>query len=256
MAGVSDQTKLHRFTTRLDGKPFTILTPRPSQSSNFATNYFHETWHIISDVSGARFLSEVFWWLSYHRAENTVVVIDEAKLAPSPFDADPSSPIAVFNTDTTHLSRAATGELRNIIRRKPKSEGTVKVSNHSFTELAKPTNFDLVNHWEKRERQFHLTDRVNGIIRVAANRERLRWWSQWVYGLGNRWYRGSDHRYLEGNRWEHPQGEVQIFRSFTAMVNDALKLRATMFPDSMHRQLNDDERRLLYEALPDDHADR
>ena len=40
--------KVHRRSVWLDRLEYTILSPRPTEEARFATNYFHETWHVIT----------------------------------------------------------------------------------------------------------------------------------------------------------------------------------------------------------------
>jgi len=238
--------------------PLSGMTPRPALKILFATNNYHQTWHILSDSSGGQFLAKVFWWLSYQRAPNSLVAIAGDALVPNPFDADPSSPIAIFNADTTHLSRAATDDLRTVLRRKPSSEGSVRVTTPSLRQHVEGrTEASMSEHWKLRSKQFQLTDRVNGVLRVTASAEQLRWWAILLSDLGSTFYRGSNHTYLSESRLERwPQGEVQIFRSFTAMVKDAVLLREEMFPGTAHRELIETEREAVHKALPKGHIDR
>lgn len=258
MAGVSPHLKLHRFRTALDGKTYTVMTPRPALKSRFANNLFHGTRHILTDATGARFLSRIFWWLSYQRTPNSIVAITGEHLSPSPFVGDPPSPIAIFNSDLTHLSRAATDQLRTNLRRPPRSEGTVRVSTPSLQEHATGRDEQLMaEHWQTRSHDFSLTDRTNGVVRVTANPDLLRWWSIWLNDLGSAYYSGADHRYLSGTQADrYPEGEVQIFRHFDAMVRDAVALREQLFPGTAHRELTDDERHTVLAQLPKAHADR
>ena len=45
--------KVHRRSVWLDRLEYTILSPRPTEEARFATNYFHETWHVITSQRGA-----------------------------------------------------------------------------------------------------------------------------------------------------------------------------------------------------------
>ena len=115
----------------------------------------------------------------------------------------------------------------------------------------------MAEHWEDRRTDFLLTDKTNGIIRVAAPVDTLRWWAIWLADLGSAYYRGTDHRYLSttfGSRF--PEAEVQVFRWFTPMVNDAVTIREKMFPGASNRELLDHERPAIHDSLPKNHADR
>ena len=53
--------KLHLHLCDLGGETFHVVTLRPDTDVCFSTNYFHETWHILSDVQGARALARLMW---------------------------------------------------------------------------------------------------------------------------------------------------------------------------------------------------
>lgn len=46
--------KLHRRVVRLRDRDQTVLTLRPVAQARFSINYFHDTWHVLSDGHGAR----------------------------------------------------------------------------------------------------------------------------------------------------------------------------------------------------------
>ncbi|CPZ84566.1 Hypothetical protein ERS075662_02146 [Mycobacteroides abscessus] len=68
--------KLHRHSVVLDARPYTIITLRAGAHVRFSTNNFHETWHVISDESGAKTLARLLWGLAYQRLPGTLVLID------------------------------------------------------------------------------------------------------------------------------------------------------------------------------------
>ena len=82
--------KTHSRTLDLDGLSYTILSPRPAAEARFATNRYHETWHVITDISGAQLLARLCWAMAFQRHARTITVIDQSFLLPNPFDADPS----------------------------------------------------------------------------------------------------------------------------------------------------------------------
>lgn len=93
------RTKVHRRAIVLDATAYTVLTPRLGTAERFATNRHHGTWHILSDVGGARLLGKLMWAMAFQRHADTILLIDGPLLVENPFDADPSSPIVIVNTD-------------------------------------------------------------------------------------------------------------------------------------------------------------
>jgi len=43
----------------LDGRRYTVVVPRLGMDCRFSTNYFHCTWHVLSDWHGARLLGRL-----------------------------------------------------------------------------------------------------------------------------------------------------------------------------------------------------
>ena len=53
------------------GRDHTAMTLRPVAQARFSTNYFHETWHLLSDGHGAQVLARLLWGLSYQARPGT-----------------------------------------------------------------------------------------------------------------------------------------------------------------------------------------
>jgi hypothetical protein len=58
---------VHRHLVRLDGREYTVITPRPGTGVSFSTNRYHGTWHVLSCLRGARLLARLLWGLAYQR---------------------------------------------------------------------------------------------------------------------------------------------------------------------------------------------
>lgn len=108
----SREVELHRREMLLDRKLYTVLSPRPTSPFRFATNLYHDTWHVLSDARGAHLLGRMFWSMAYQRKPNTIMVIDYPLLVTNPFDADQSSPILMSNTNLGGLSKTAIAQLK------------------------------------------------------------------------------------------------------------------------------------------------
>lgn len=67
---IVDRFKLHRRRLRLDGREYTVVALRPGTEARFSTNFFHGTWHVLSDWHGARLLGCLLggWHTSAPRA--------------------------------------------------------------------------------------------------------------------------------------------------------------------------------------------
>jgi hypothetical protein len=254
----NDPLKLHRRTAVLDRRAATVLTLRPSAECRFATNYFHETWHVLSDVVGAQLLAKLSWALAYQRQMGTIAVIDSRFLVPNPFDADKSSPIVLMNSDIAHLTSRAVSDLKVFLGRMGASEGTVKLSTMGLNEILEAGGSEALldeqrgsgQFWSGHERHVRI-ERVNGVVVLAAPPPSLKWWAIWLDQLGSHWYRGSDSTILDYKRsWERRDGEVQVFPNFDRMVQRAIETRAKLFPCAEHRELSVDEREVVWASLP------
>jgi len=118
--------KLHRTTAYLDGRDYTLITPRPSTTERFAVNHCHGMWHVLSEQTGARLFARLLWGLSFDRHENTLVVIDRRFLAPDPFDGARSMPIVLVPQERTPFGNRAARALRRALPSLGRPEGTVR----------------------------------------------------------------------------------------------------------------------------------
>jgi hypothetical protein len=116
---IGDQLRLHRYPLRLDGREYTVITPRPGTGARFSTNRYHDTWHVLSDLRGARLLARLLWGLAYQRVPGTMVAIGPPLLDPNPFDAEPAdrlgpgdAHLAASAGCTAAPAPAATGQVR------------------------------------------------------------------------------------------------------------------------------------------------
>jgi hypothetical protein len=258
MVEAPGEVKLHRREIMLDRKSYTVLSPRPSTPHRFATNLFHETWHVLSDLNGARLLGRMCWSMAYQRKPNTIMVIDYPLLVPNPFDADKSSPIVIANRDLGGLSRVALAQLKHQMPFTSPSRGIVRLTAPGLDRLLKGDT-DLERAHEKSGEQWNeqqqkgFTDRVNGMVVLAAHPPRLQWWALWLSTLDDRWYDGMAYTELDHSNRDYRRigsGEVQIFERFTTMVSEATVARNRLYPDARHRELLDEERERVWAALP------
>jgi hypothetical protein len=103
-----------------------VITLRPGTDSRFSTNYFHETWHILSDFHGSRLLGRLLWGLAFQRNPGTVVLIDRPHLDPTPFEPEPASPILLVPEWLTPLRAGTVRALRGMLPLTAPPAGTVR----------------------------------------------------------------------------------------------------------------------------------
>ena len=73
--------KMHLHLLRTARAEYRVLTLRPGIDVQFASNYYHSTWHFLTDHIGASVLARLWWALSFDRNSNVLIVIDGATLA-------------------------------------------------------------------------------------------------------------------------------------------------------------------------------
>ncbi|WP_194814008.1 hypothetical protein [Nocardia sp. XZ_19_385] len=233
-SATDDMLKLHRRTMVLDGRVYTVLTLRPGSDFRFATNRFHETWHVLSDWRGSRALARLLWGLSYQRRPGTLVVIDPAHLDPNPFDAAPSDPIVLVPSDLTVFTQAAATALRRRLPLRDKSQGTVR-----FQTFGLRPAVAKVDAWRSRPEAWNAyrwqpptgwarIERVGGMLAIFGSSSQMRGWATSLATLGSHVHYDMDYLYLD----EQADGEVQIFRQYRRKVNIARQARTEVLSRS------------------------
>jgi len=247
--------KVHRRAVRLDGLEYTILSPRPTEEARFATNSFHESWHVITTKEGAALLARLCWAMAYQRRERTIVLIDLPLVVPTPFDADQPSPIVVVNNDLGAFSRAAVNELRAKVPLSNSSDGTVVLQTRGLDQaLENPTEFrdhDQEGQRQNQHQQRRWIDGSNGLVIIAAPPPVLRRWGVDLSVLGAWSHEGMSWKYLD---YPAKVGEVQVLDDFDAMLAAAQAARIRAFPDAADRTLTEDERSKVWADLTTDRS--
>jgi len=218
--------KLHRRVVRLGRHDHTVLTLRPVARVRFSTNYFHDTWHILSDEHGARVLARLLWGLSYQARPGTIVLLDEANLDPNPFDAEPARPVALVPAGVTAVTGPLLRQLRHGDWRRRPPAGTVRWRTHGL-DAAVAADRALSDRWSRsRVRPVERVTEHGGVITVTADAGRLRRLAVEAARLPDWWYLGQSWM-----RLDYPAGEVQIWREYHRMVSIARTARAEVLAD-------------------------
>ncbi len=181
MGPAQERLKVHRRSVRLDGRAYTVLSPRPSVSSRFATSRDGATCQILTDPFGAQLLARLCWAMAYQRHERTVTVIDSPFLVPDPFGAEPSSPIVITNSDLGSLNGPVLADLHSQLPLATPSDGTVVLQTRGLDQaLDDPTAFgqraDQVARRSERHRERWI-DGDSGLWVLTAPPPVLRAWA-------------------------------------------------------------------------------
>jgi hypothetical protein len=242
MASNQDRLKVYRRTVLLDDARYTVLSPRPSSTERFATDRFHDAWHVLTETAGARLLARLCWAMAYQRHDRTVVVVDPQLMVPNPFDADPSSPLVIVNTDLGPFGRGAATDLRSALPFRGASEGTVVLQTRGLdAAIEDPKAFaerDDQASWRDEQRRRRWIEGNDGLVVIAAPPPVLRAWGVALSDLGS----GSSRSFLD-----HPknEGEVQVLDDFVDRTAKAVSLRGELFPGQEHQHLTEDQKQQI-----------
>ena len=224
---IVDRLKLHRRRLWLAGREYTVVTPRPGTDVRFSTNFFHETWHVLSDWRGARLLGRLLWGLAYQRVSGPLVLIDRPFLDPNPFDAEPADPIALVPASLTSLPGKAARQLRRRLPLDGTGDGTVRWHTHGLhaavaawrAERDRPPG-QWRRQWIPSQGFQQRMARIGGLLTLAATPAALKDDAAHIFQLGEHAPRGMDYAEID---W--PNGEVQVFRDYRHRVSAALVAR-------------------------------
>ncbi|MER5420740.1 hypothetical protein [Streptosporangium roseum] len=206
-----------------------MITLRPGTRARFSTNFYHQTWHVLSDPHGALLLSRLLWGLSFQRQPNTVVIIDGRFVDPNPFDAEQGDPIALVPADLTHLPARAVRHLSRRFAVPGTVSGTVRWHTWGLDAAvdewrAQRADGTWWRRWRPEEDARTVeVERLNGVLSMRASSSLLRRWAVDVATMGDYVYKGMSYTELDGPEWElcRSDGEVQTFRDYHRRVSVA-----------------------------------
>ncbi|GIH25630.1 hypothetical protein Aph01nite_39400 [Acrocarpospora phusangensis] len=226
---IDDRLKLHLRTSRADGREFHVITPRPGVRARFSTNYYHQTWHILSDPHGAHLLARLLWGLSYQRHPDTLIVIGHPHLDPNPFDAEPPAPIALVPADLTHLLHKTAHRVRQSLAAPGEPRGTVRW--HTWGLDAEVARYHAMRADRTWWREYHPSpdgrggevDMIGGMLTFRGTPSLLRNWALLVATMRDDVYYGMSYTEIDHPDYElcRSNGEVQTFTDYHRRVSTA-----------------------------------
>ena len=230
--------KVHLRLVNVRGYTYRVITLRPGTEAAFSTNYFHDTWHIVSDAHGARFLARLMWGLSYQRHPGTIILLHGEHIQPTPFGAEKSDPIALLPPALTRHDAKTLRLLHKQLKHLGPSQGTVRWQTFGLDQELEEWREDQNRDWSversdelwswqekqqlwKAEQMF----RRGGFVCYAAPPEIMRRQAIIVSLMQTDQF-GTDYHYLaDNNRGHWADGEVQIFRDYHARRAAAAQAR-------------------------------
>jgi hypothetical protein len=214
---------------------YDVLTLRVGMHVRFASNFYHDTWHILAGCVGASTLARLMWALSFDRRSNVVMFIDGDHIVTNPFDGMRAMPIAICNGDQTFVDDKVIESIKTMRASKRASDKTVGLLTHGFL-VAEQQTAEAKQHWRSDPITFRSADKLwqrefirvcNGVLVYGSPALVLRnravsiatmahsLWGSMVTSVGGR----STYLSLADRRGQlRPDGEVQVFSQFEDMV--------------------------------------
>lgn len=234
--------KLHLRLVTVNRYCYRVVSLRPSTRVFYSTNFYHETWHIVTSQVGSRLLARLLWGLSFERHRGTVLLIHDANLLATPFEAERSDPILLVPAGLTRLSARDLRLLKNRLSQLGSPATTIRWQTFGLdvASQARRTGADsrLVEaegemlRWDESRqiwRQERM-ERLGGFICYSAPPAILRQQALMIHSLLVRNGSGStmDYHFLAQSSSRHSpyaDGEVQIFADYMDRVAAAAQAR-------------------------------
>lgn len=224
----STPLKVHLRLVPCGGTTLRVLSLRPQCGVRYSTNYYHDTWHLLTDPGGAAVLARLLWALAFQRAPDTVIALGHDHLVPTPFEADRAAPCIFAPQMRSPLTGDKLRALARHLRQPGPSHGTVKLQTFGMAQA-------LEQYHTRRWHQPALDElwprehlrQLEGLVCYSAPDEVLKLQALAVHRVREYFYGGTAYTYL-AERWQtgrHPEGEVQLFSDFTARVSAARQAR-------------------------------
>lgn len=225
--------KVHLHLVPCGATTLRVLSLRPQCGVRYSTNYFHDTWHILTDPGGAAVLARLLWALAFQRAPDTVIALGHDHLVPTPFEADRPAPCVLAPQSRSPLTGDKLRALARHLRRPGPSHGTVKLQTFGMAAALEAYH---AQRWGRRELDAlwpreHMRY-LEGLMCYSAPDEVLKLQALAVHRLREYFFGGTAYTYL-AEHWQtrhHPEGEVQLFSDFTARVSAAQQVRRELLP--------------------------
>jgi hypothetical protein len=227
--------KLHMRELRLGSRVYRVVTLRPATAANFSTNFYHGTWHILSDIAGARLLARLLWGLSYQRVRGTLVLIHGEHLKPSPFDADPSNEIVLTVDGLTPHDPDDMRALRARLPRLGPLDRTVRWQTFGLDRLLGDEE-ERSGFWKlargpgsrgERPLERERVSRCAGFVCYTAPRDVLRETALRLMEMRVEPHTGApmDYLFLADQMAYGSEGEVQVFADYRLRLRQAALAR-------------------------------
>lgn len=217
-----DLLKLHLYVVEVHGRTYRVLKLRPTEKIRFSNNFYHETWHLLTDPGGAEILAQLLWGLAFQKKEGTLLLVDDDHLVSTPFEADKPKPFVVVPAGLTPTDGDT---LRALLRKVALMKApTTTVKWRSFGLEKRDEFYDKVHSLDEEFRPLWAQEKMSlrgGVICYTAPSIILQMQALSVQRLSLHMFWGSNYTYLAEGDWRfshQADGEVQIFADFEDRV--------------------------------------
>jgi hypothetical protein len=239
--------KMHLRLLTAGGYPYRVVTLRPGTRVAFSTNFFHQTWHIVTSQRGAQLLARLLWGLSFQRHPGTLLLVHGGHLLPTPFEAERSDPFLVAPTGLTPLDPSALRLLKGRLPRLGPPTRTVRWQTFGLDAALRGSEAGRARAEAERGRlgrkandqlwRQERMERRGGFIVYSAPPAVLRLQALRVHGLRVRpgdERAEMDYHFLaeRSSRDSWAGGEVQIFADYLDRVGAAAEARHELVPST------------------------
>ncbi|MBL8613004.1 MAG: hypothetical protein JNL38_37030 [Myxococcales bacterium] len=249
--------KVHLSPIDVGRRTLRVITLRPGTTARFSTNWFHETWHVLTSPAGAHVLGRLLWGLSFQRKPGTLVLLDRPHLVTTPFDGDAADRVVFAPSELTHVDAPT---LRALKERLARPTTTTTARWHTFG-LPAALEDHARRRWSAHRWREHLDlarrDRVRhlaGFIVHTAPLLVMRAHATSVFAMQDTFDTSYHFMADTHSRGCRAEGEVQVFRDFDAKVSAARVARREVLGEG--RAIDCDEVRWAVQRRADVGADR
>jgi hypothetical protein len=223
---------MHLRLLTAGGTTYRIITLRPSTKVAFSTNFFHQTWHIVTDQRGAQVLARLLWGLAFERHPGTLLLVHGDHLLPTPFEAERSDPFLLVPAGLTGLDPSVLRTLKSRLNRLGPPDRTIRWQTFGLDAALQtlqegqwdrsPMNWTENKLLWRQERM----ERLGGFICYSAPPAILRLQALRVHSLRVGRNEMDYHDLAEKtSRDSWADGEVQIFLDYRDRVAAATEAR-------------------------------
>lgn len=241
--------KVHLRLLAVRGYTYRLITLRPETKIAFSTNFYHQTWHLVSSQRGARLLARLLWGLSFQRRPGTLVLVHGEHLLPTPFEAERSDPFLLVPAGLTRLDGATLRVLKQPLPRLGPPTRTIRWQTFGLDVALKQgseygsdrgTVAHAEGYWGGEERGLWQQEQMlrrGGFLCYSAPPPVLRQQALRIHALRVR--QGDDacamdYHFLaqsSSRRSWWGDGEVQIFADYMDRVTAAAEARQELLPN-------------------------